>query len=57
MFLYSQLDNEKSSLLYEVDLLKEELEETEENLALSQRECRDLTSVSSYLKRLQIWRN
>ncbi|KRX36513.1 Leucine-rich repeat flightless-interacting protein 2 [Trichinella nativa] len=50
MVLYSQIDNEKSALLYEIDLLNDKLEDDEEAVAQFQRENRDLRNESRLMK-------
>jgi hypothetical protein len=51
MLLYSQTDNEKSTLLYEIDLLKDDLEEKDELLLQSQRETKNLASENKLMQR------
>ncbi len=48
MLLYTQLDNEKSALKYEVDLINDDMEELRELYAQSGRENKELTSVSTF---------
>lgn len=51
MVANASLDNEKSALMYEVDLLKDRVEETEENMALVQKELREKSRDFELLKR------
>ncbi|OAD52331.1 Leucine-rich repeat flightless-interacting protein 2 [Eufriesea mexicana] len=52
MIANAQLDNEKSSYAYQVDLLKDKLEELEETVAQLRRELREKNRESEQLKRL-----
>ncbi|XP_057327036.1 leucine-rich repeat flightless-interacting protein 2 isoform X2 [Microplitis mediator] len=51
MIANAQLDNEKSSYVYQVDLLKDQLEESEESAATIRRELREKTSEAKLLQR------
>lgn len=51
MITNAQLDNERSSQSYQIDLLKDKLEEMEESFAQLQREHRDKTRAHDALKR------
>ncbi len=46
MILNDQLDNEKMSFVYQIDLFKDDLEEMEENYLRLTREHRDKSKVS-----------
>lgn len=48
----AQLDNEKSALTYQVELLKDKIEDLEESLSLLQKEHRDKCRDFENLKRL-----
>lgn len=52
MIANAQLDNEKSSYAYQVDLLKDKLEELEETVAQLRRELREKNRESEQLKRI-----
>ncbi|XP_034940892.1 leucine-rich repeat flightless-interacting protein 2 isoform X2 [Chelonus insularis] len=52
MIANAQLDNEKSSYVYQVDLLKDKLEETEEVVATLRREFREKNREAEQLKRV-----
>ena len=52
MIANAQLDNEKSSYAYQVDLLKDKLEELEETAAQLRRELREKNREVEQLKRI-----
>lgn len=52
MIANAQLDNEKSSFAYQVDILKDKLEELEEMAAQLRRELREKNRDAEQLKRL-----
>lgn len=51
MVTNAQLDNERSSQVYQIDLLKDKLEEMEESYAQLQREYRDKSRAYEAAKR------
>jgi FtsZ-binding cell division protein ZapB len=51
MVTNAQLDNERSSQVYQIDLLKDKLEEMEESYAQLQREYRDKSRAYEATKR------
>lgn len=51
MITNAQLDNERSSQAYQIDLLKDKLEEMEESFAQLQREYREKSRAHDALKR------
>lgn len=52
MIANAQLDNEKSSYAYQVDLLKDKLEELEETVSQLRRELREKNRDAEHLKRV-----
>jgi len=52
MIANAQLDNEKSSYVYQVDLLKDKLEELEETTAQLRRELREKNRDVEQIKRV-----
>jgi predicted nucleic acid-binding Zn-ribbon protein len=54
MIQTAQLDNEKSSLTYQVELLKDRLEDLEEAHSQLQREHRDKCREHDQLKRVTV---
>lgn len=52
MIANAQLDNEKSSYAYQVDLLKDKLEELDETTAQLRRELREKNREAEQLKRV-----